>query len=74
MKLTITHLKAPWPAGAAVGSVIDLPAVPAWALGKCVQAADDAEVTAGLAPADGEASDEGAEETIKASTKQKTKR
>ena len=47
MKLTITHLKAPWPQGAVVGSVIELASVPAWAVGKCVPAADDAAVTVG---------------------------
>ena len=47
MKLTITHLKAPWPAGAVVGGVIELANVPAWAVGKCVPAADDAVVTVG---------------------------
>ena len=47
MKLTITHLKAPWPAGAVVGGVIELANVPAWAVGKCVPAADDAAVTVG---------------------------
>lgn len=47
MKLTITHLKAPWPQGAMVGSVIELASVPAWAVGKCVPAADDAAVTVG---------------------------
>lgn len=45
MKLRITHLKAPWPAGAVVGDVLDLPAVPAWAVGKCEPAPDDAEIT-----------------------------
>lgn len=46
MKATITALKAPWPAGAAIGDVVELPEpLPAWALGKCVPAADDAEVT-----------------------------
>ena len=45
MKYQITHLKAPWPSGAVVGDVVDLPAVPVWAVGKCRQAADDAEVT-----------------------------
>lgn len=45
MKVTITHLKAPWPAGAGVGSVVEFDAVPAWAVGKCTPAADDAEVT-----------------------------
>lgn len=48
MKLTITHLKAPWPTGAVVGSVIELAAVPAWALGKCVPADDSAAVTVGV--------------------------
>ena len=47
MKLTITHLKAPWPQGAVVGGVIELASVPAWAVGKCVPAADDAAVTVG---------------------------
>ena len=57
MKLTITHLKAPWPAGAVVGSVIELASVPAWAVGKCVPAADDAAVTVGVAqPAPADAS------------------
>ena len=47
MKVTITHLKAPWPAGAKPGDVVELDAVevPGWALGKCTPAADDAEVT-----------------------------
>lgn len=51
MKLTITHLKAAWPAGAVVGDVIELASVPAWALGKCVPADDGAEVTVGFEPA-----------------------
>ena len=51
MKLTITHLKAPWPAGAVVGGVIELASVPPWAVGKCVPAADDAAVTVGVKPA-----------------------
>ena len=50
MKLTITHLKAPWPAGAVVGDVIELTSVPAWAAGKCVPAADDSVVTVGVKP------------------------
>lgn len=45
MKLTITHLKAAWPAGAVVGDVIELASVPAWAVGKCAPAGDDAAVT-----------------------------
>ena len=41
MRLQITHLKAPWPAGAVVGDVLDLPEVPAWALGKCIVLPDE---------------------------------
>lgn len=46
MKVTVTHLKAPWPAGTVPGHVVDFPGldeIPAWAAGKCVPAADDAE-------------------------------
>lgn len=44
MKVTITHMKAPWPAGAAVGDVVDVgAAVPGCFLGKCTPAGDDAE-------------------------------
>lgn len=41
MKVEVTHLKAPWPEGTVVGSVVDLPGddVPGWALGKCKPAA-----------------------------------
>lgn len=42
MKVRITHLKAPWPAGSGVGDVLELAEVPAWAVGKCEQVADDA--------------------------------
>ena len=52
MKVTITHLKAAWPAGAKVGDVLELESVPAWAVGKCVPAADDAEPTVFAVPAD----------------------
>ena len=55
MKLTITHLKAPWPTGAVVGDVIELASVPIWAVGKCAPADDSATVTVGVvqaAPAD----------------------
>ena len=45
MKVRITFLKAPWPPGAVVGDVLEVEAVPPWALGKCVDAAEDAEVT-----------------------------
>ena len=51
MKLTITHLKAPWPAGAVVGDVIELASVPAWAVGKCAPADDGATVTVGVVQA-----------------------
>ena len=47
MKLTITHLKAPWPEGSKVGDVVELAGLPAWAVGKCKPADDDAEVTIG---------------------------
>lgn len=45
MKVTITQMKAPWPEGAGVGSVVELPGstIPAWAAGKCKPAEDDAE-------------------------------
>jgi hypothetical protein len=45
MLLTITHLKAPWPSGAVVGDVIELPSVPSWALGKCTAPPAGAVVT-----------------------------
>lgn len=45
MRLKITHLKAPWPQGAVVGDVLDLPSIPAWAAGKCVQVGEDVELT-----------------------------
>lgn len=51
MKLTITHLKAPWPTGAVVGDVIELASVPAWAVGKCAPADDSATVTVGVVQA-----------------------
>lgn len=51
MKLTITHLKAPWPTGAVVGDVIELASVPAWAVGKCAPADDGATVTVGVVQA-----------------------
>jgi hypothetical protein len=47
MRVQITHMKAPWPLGAVVGDVVDVESIPAWAVGKCVQVADDAEVTIG---------------------------
>ena len=45
MLYRITFLKAPWPEGAVVGDVIELDHVPAWALGKCEPAGDDAVAT-----------------------------
>lgn len=44
MKVRITNLKGPWPQGAKVGEVVAIPgdAIPGWAVGKCVQAEDDA--------------------------------
>lgn len=44
MKARITHMKAPWPSGAKVGQLVEFNAgaIPAWALGKCVQVGDDA--------------------------------
>ncbi len=46
MKVTVTHLKAPWPVGTVPGHVVEftgLDAIPAWAAGKCTPAADDAQ-------------------------------
>lgn len=51
MLYRITHLKAPWPAGAAVGDVVDMPAVPDWATGKCQPAEDGAVASVSFAPA-----------------------
>ena len=51
MKLTITHLKAPWPTGAVVGDVIELASVPTWAVGKCAPADDGAAVTVSVVQA-----------------------
>lgn len=38
LKVEVTHLKAPWPAGATVGAVVLLAVaiLPAWAVGKCI--------------------------------------
>lgn len=61
MKVRITHLKAPWPAGAKPGDVVELAvdAVPEWALGKCKPIPDDtptaAEVAEALAKAEAQA-------------------
>ncbi len=45
MKARITQLKAPWPSGAVVGHIVHFEAgsVPAWAVGKCEPAGDDAQ-------------------------------
>jgi hypothetical protein len=46
MKVLVTFLAAPWPAGTVPGHVVELAgcdAIPAWAVGKCEKAADDAE-------------------------------
>lgn len=48
MRVQITHLKAPWPLGAVVSDVLDLPAVPVWAVGKCKQVDEDVELTIGV--------------------------
>jgi DNA repair exonuclease SbcCD ATPase subunit len=42
MRVAVTHLKAPWPTGVAIGSVVALAcaAVPGWAAGKCVVLAE----------------------------------
>ena len=56
MRLKITHLKAPWPFGAVVGDVLDLPEMPAWAAGKCVRVVDDVELT--IVPVEVVASDQ----------------
>lgn len=53
MKVTVTHLKAPWPAGTVPGHVVELAgveSVPGWALGKCTPTADDAEAVSTWAP------------------------
>jgi hypothetical protein len=55
MKVRITHLKAPWPEGALVGDVLEVPEVAPWALGKCVIVGDDEEVTAPASTVDAEA-------------------
>lgn len=44
MLVQITHLKAPWPAGAGVGEVVEVPgdSIPGCFVGKCVPAEDGA--------------------------------
>jgi hypothetical protein len=59
MKVQITHMKAPWPQGAVVGDVVEVPEVPAWALGKCIEVGDGVEVTlTGERKPESESSDE----------------
>ena len=42
MKVKVTHLKAPWPAGAGVGDVVEFAgALPEWAAGKCCVTDDE---------------------------------
>ena len=53
MKVTVTHLKAPWPAGTEPGHVVELAgldSIPGWAQGKCKPADDNAEANATLEP------------------------
>lgn len=47
MKVCIETLKAPWPAGAKVGDVVEIAGdrIPASLIGKCVGVSDDAPVT-----------------------------
>lgn len=45
MRVLVTALKAPWPAGTQIGDIVDLPgrtAVPEWAVGKCEPAPERA--------------------------------
>ena len=71
MKVRITKLKAPWPAGSAVGHVVafDGAELPAWAVGKCAQVADDTPTDA--APVEAAASEQAAKPA--AETKSKAK-
>lgn len=53
MKVTVTHLKAPWPEGTKPGDVVDVgDTVPAWAVGKCTEVveADDETKPEGTKP------------------------
>ena len=45
MLYEIKFLKAPWPEGAKVGDVVDMPYLPVWAVGKCNIALDGAAAT-----------------------------
>lgn len=69
MRVLVTALKAPWPAGTQIGDIVDLPgraAVPEWAVGKCEPAPASAEPAAAPAPA---AQAEAAEATTAPATK-----
>lgn len=52
MKVSVTSLKAPWPEGVVLGSVVALPfdAIPDSLLGKCVPAEDGADAVAEYVP------------------------
>jgi hypothetical protein len=52
MLFRITALKAPWPAGAQVGDIIDLGSVPEWAAGKCAAAPDAGAATVAFPSSD----------------------
>jgi hypothetical protein len=60
VKVTVTELWAPWPEGTQRGHVVSLQgdAIPAWAVGKCEPAPDDAEVDFWQGTAVGDASGE----------------
>jgi hypothetical protein len=62
MKVSVTHLKAPWAAGTAVGDVVkfDGDTLPAWAVGKCtvLSGVPDEPVDASAEGAPAPASDE----------------
>jgi hypothetical protein len=52
MKVIITHLKAPWPAGARLGDVVEVgDVVPACLLGKCAETATKADAAHTYVPA-----------------------
>ncbi len=46
LKVRVTHLRAPWPDGTVVGSIVQFPGsdIPSWAAGKCQPAEGDATV------------------------------
>lgn len=54
MRVLVTALRAPWPAGTQIGDIVDLQGrvtVPEWAVGKCEPAPAAAEPAAAPAPA-----------------------